>query len=84
MLVDRCLVFLAISSPILSSPPSRVTKRVPLRVVSYVNVHPSVRRVYRSSLGNAKFTAAITGLIFFVLSLNHVRSSPPWPAPRRL
>lgn len=61
----------------LSPAPSRVAKRVPLRVVSYVNVHPSVRRVYRSSLGNAKFTAAITGLIFFVLSLNHVRSSPP-------
>lgn len=77
MLVDRCLVFLAISSP-------SVAKRVPLRVVSYVNVHPSVRRVHRCSLGNAKFTAAITGLIFFVLSLNQVRSSPPWPAPRRL
>lgn len=67
------IVFLAISSP----HPPRVAKRVPLRVVSYVNVHPSVcPSVYRSSLGNAKFTAAITGLIFFVLSLNHVRSSP--------
>lgn len=32
-----------------------------LRVVSYVNVHPSVRRpVYRFGLGNAKFTATIT------------------------
>lgn len=76
---SRCyqeIVFLTISSLPPPHPP-RVAKRVPLRVVSYVNVHPSVcPSVYRSSLGNAKFTAAITGLIFFVLSLNHVCSSP--------